>query len=343
MISKGGKGRTIDLRLYLFILVFIALALVFGGRYFNSAQDPLTITLAESTVSNQSALSHIARAKGFWEEEGLEVNLSSFSAGRLALDAVLSNGAQFGTVAQTPLAMAAFREADYKIIAEITNVSNELSIVARRSSGITSAQNLAGKRVAYFAGTQSDYFLTLFLETNGLSRGDIQEVSISPPDSVSAIVNGDVDAIAVWRPHSLKAASLLGSDAISLPSDGIYTAVMTMISTGDFIKENPEIVEKILRGLIKAEQFLQDNPEEAIEIVARNVQLDRDELSKYISDYTFKVKLSNVVLNALSEQGQWAIDAEIFGSDQALPNYRLFLFPTSLNKVNSDRMLLEDE
>ena len=338
MNTQDKSSWEIDYRIFVVILAAIIVVFSVINHFTDNSSDTVNITIAESTISNQAALSHIARAKGYWEDEGLNVQLSSFSAGRLALDAVLGGGAEFGTVAQTPLAMAAFRNADYKVLAEITNVSNELSVVARKSSGISSPSDLVGKRVAFFSGTQSDYFLTLFLRTHGINRDDIVEISMSPPDSVSAIINGTVDAIAVWRPHSLKAANALGDDSISLPSEGIYTAVMTVISKGDFAESNRETVTKFLNGLIKAEQFLITNPEEAIDIVAQNVQLDSSELAQYFNDYQFTVKLSDTILNALQDQGQWAIDTEIVDSSSTLPMYENFLLPYGLNSIDSSRV-----
>lgn len=341
MSSQNDSNWLVNYRLYL-IIIIVAVAFVLFNLFASKSDATVNITLAESTISNQSALSHIARAKGFWKEEGLNVQLSSFSAGRLALDAVLG-GAEFGTVAQTPLAMAAFRNADYKILAEITNVSNELSVIARKSSGIESPTDLAGKRVAFFSGTQSDYFLNLFLKTHGVLRGDIIEASMSPPDSVSAIINGNVDAIAVWRPHSLKAIDALGDDAMVLSSEGIYTAVMTIISKGDFVESNPETINKFLRGLIKAEKFLKQNPQESIEIVAQNVQLTSSDLAAYFSDYQFKVKLSDVILTALNEQGQWAIDTGVVDKDSVLPNYEEFLLPLGLKNIDKNRILINGD
>lgn len=116
---------------------------------------------------------------------------------------------------------------------------------------------------------------------------------------------------------------------------------MTVIAKGDFAESNTNTVVKFLQGLIKAEKFLKQNPEESIEIVAKNVQLEPSELAKYFSDYQFEVKLSDVIQRALEDQGQWAIDSEIVDSDSALPHYDGFLFPSALGSIAEDRVMLE--
>lgn len=81
----------------------------------------IVTTAAESSLSIPASLSFIAREKGFWKAQGLDVKVVSFAAGRLALDAMLNGQAQFVTAAETPLAMGAFQHKSDTIIAEMMN------------------------------------------------------------------------------------------------------------------------------------------------------------------------------------------------------------------------------
>lgn len=300
--------------------------------------EPVTITLAESSVSVPVTLSYIARDKGFWRDEGLEVRLASFTAGRLALDALVGGGAQFATVAQSPLAVAAFSTDEFSIIAEISNSPDELGVIARRSAGILKPADLKGKTIAYFAGTQTDYFLSLFLQSHGMSRADVKALSLSPPDSVLAIKNGDVDAMIAWRPHSLNALKVLALDGVSLPADGLHTSIMTMIANRRYAEQNPETVRRVVRGLIAAERFVKENPEQAIRIVANQVQIDEEFLRSFFSRYDFQVRLSDNLVGTLKKEGQWAIDSGLRPVSAVLPDYRIRIDAAPLTSVDLGRV-----
>lgn len=312
-----------------FLLVSLLLSL---GSCRERNQERYTITLAESSFSMPVALSFIARERGFWREEGLDVRLGSFAAGRLALDALLGGSAQFATVGQTPLATAAFRNRDFVIVSEIANSTKELGIIARRSAGIRTPRDLVGKRVAFFSGTQSDFYLTLFLSRFGIARDQVTAVSLTPPDSVIAIRNGDVDAIAAWPPHLFNAEIALGDDAVLFSPDNLYNAVMSVVSTRAYAAENPEVVERVLNGLRRAQRFAQTNREEAIQIVANQIQLDVNIVRAHFNDYDFTVKSSQSVVDALSSEGRWAMETGLVGRNASLPDYRSFLlFPPREN------------
>jgi ABC-type nitrate/sulfonate/bicarbonate transport system substrate-binding protein len=313
-------------------VIALALLLVSLGSCREQSQGPRTIILAESSFSMPVALSFIAREKGYWKEEGLDVRLSSFAAGRLALDALLGGSAQFATVGQTPLATAAFRNRDFVIVSEMANSPKELGIVARKSAGIRTPADLVGKKVAFFSGTQSDFYLTLFLKRFGIARNQVTAVSLTPPDSVIALKNKDVDAIAAWPPHLFNAEVALGDDGVLFSPDNLYNAVMSMVSTRAYATENREVVEGILNGLRRAQRFTQTDREEAIRIVANQIKLDVDIVRAHFDDYDFTVKSSRSVVDALNAEGRWAMETGLVGRDARLPDYQSFLlFPRSKN------------
>ena len=78
-------------------------------------------------------------------------------------------------------------------------------IVARRSAGIETLADLRGKRIGAFANTSSAYFLHRMLRSAGMTEADIQFVDLRPRDMTAAILEGRVDAIAIWEPESERA------------------------------------------------------------------------------------------------------------------------------------------
>ena len=68
---------------------------------------------------------------------------------------------------------------------------------------VTSLEDLAGKTVAYSAGTSSEVILTNALNSVGLTMDDINAMNMDSSAIVTAMMTGDVDACALWSPESL--------------------------------------------------------------------------------------------------------------------------------------------
>src|SRR5205085_12551904 len=102
---------------------------------------------------------YVALYKGFWRDEGLDVKAQMFSAGRLALDALLSKNAEVMSVSETPLVNAMMQGRDIDIVTTVTE-HQEVKAIGRRDRGISSdGKSLRGRKIATLPGTNSDYFL----------------------------------------------------------------------------------------------------------------------------------------------------------------------------------------
>lgn len=264
-----------------------------------------TASFAEIAVQVPVAMVYVARVNGYWQKAGLEVETSSFSTGRLAIDALLGNAAQFSNAAVTPLALAALQSTGFRIISQLSVSPNEISIVVRRSSGIKSPADLEGKRIGYPIGTQAEYFFDKYIGLHRLDKSRMTIVSASPPDCVTAIGNGDIDAIVTFKPHSLNAMTLLGENGQTLDTRGLYTSIASLICSGSVSDNEPELVRAILLGLIEAERFIAREPQRAIALVAKEVNLNPSLLARYFQEYSFKAVLSAELVEALRAEGEW--------------------------------------
>src|SRR3989344_1857495 len=77
----------------------------------------------------------------------------------------------------------------------------ETKAIARKDRGIKTPGDLRGKKIGTLPGTNSDYFMFVFLDSYGIKPKDIQIISMPPTEMVSALVNGDIDAFFAWEPH----------------------------------------------------------------------------------------------------------------------------------------------
>lgn len=289
------------------------------------------ITLATIYYA-EGALVHAAMAKGYFADEGLDVELSIHTSGKAALQALVENKADLATVAQTPIMFDVLKGQELFVIANVSTSNATNAVVARRGAGIAAPANLKGKRVAFTPGTTSDIFLDSLLAANGLTRRDIEPVALKPEEMGQYITARKIDAASTWSYPLTQISEQLGSDAVTFYDPDIFTTMFSVVAQQDFVRKNPETVRHFLRALIKAEGFVGKHPEEAQAIVATATKMDKSIVQKVWPSFRFSVTLDQTLLIALEDDTRWAMKNHL--TDQTrMPDYREYIYADSLRDV----------
>ena len=322
------------------ILIIVAAAVLAAGAYFfvNSGQGikpvgpPEKVTIAYS-VATDAAVAAIAHMQGYYRKEGLDAAARLHPYGKLALQDVLEGKADFATVGETPIVFAIIKGERVSIIATIQSTNMENAIVARRDRGIGALSDLKGRKIAATRGTTMDYFLDVILGTQGISRKEVTVIDLKPNEMLDALARGDVDAISSFHPYIIPAQKKLGVRGITLQDKDIYTATFNIVAKQEFIHRNPEKVKKVLRALIRAEEFVRQNKTEAQTIVADFSGVDIAIVREIWDVYNFTVTLNQSLLLAMEDESQWAIQNRLANGVKKIPNSLDFIYLDGLASV----------
>ncbi len=299
------------------VVVIVLVGIIFAVNKQKLATPPerKTITIAD-TRAISTALLPIAVEKSFFDKYGLDVKLLPVQTGDEALKAVVGKSADIALAAVTPYAFLAIDKPEMKIFVTVAE-SHDDQIIARKDKGISKPSDLKGKKVGYAKTTVSELGLEKFLETNGLKKEDVQWVNLKPLAMPAALLSGDIDAYSAWEPHLSNGIKMLGDKAIIFdePKD-TYTWQMNLIADESYIKDNKDILEKLVKALIETEKFVSDNKETSVVITANHVNIPVDTLNNIWSKFEFKINLRNDLTNIIKENLLWANDRRETKSDK---------------------------
>lgn len=221
--------------------MFIA-ALIGCEKPPSQSSDTLQKITVAYTFQPQSTLVHVAVAKRYFTEEGLDVQSQMHTYGKTALQSVIESKADFATVAETPIMFSVLKGEKLLVIANIEASNMNNAIVARKDAGISASGDLKGKRIGFTPGTTSDFFLDSLLTVNGLTRKEILPVALKPEEMQDAIMAKKVDAVSTWNYPVTQISRKLGADGMIFYDREIYSEIFNVAAKQDFVQKNPATV-----------------------------------------------------------------------------------------------------
>ena len=293
------------------------------------------VSIGISATSLLPSLVHIAKEKGYFLEEGIDMEIKGYPTGKKALEATLKGEVDMCTVADMPVVSNSFKRNDFTVFGTILQDAEHTKCLARKDRNISTPQDLIGKKVATTIGTTAHYFMATFFIFNGLDLEDVEIVDLNPTEMVEAIVKGNVDAIFTWEPNIYHAEKDLGDNGVILPSDVGYLATFNLVSKNDFIENNQQLLKRILKALIKAEEFTKDNREESVDIIAARLKTDREIIDKLLGMYEFRVSLTQAFLITLEGEARWFIKNKLTSVTE-IPNYLDYIYWDALEAVKPE-------
>jgi ABC-type nitrate/sulfonate/bicarbonate transport system substrate-binding protein len=220
---------------------------------------------------------YVAQEKGFFAEEGLEVDIRHSGGGDEHIQLLLGGRVDFTTHLASGVLQQRTQEPKLPIMAFVLwGQSSPAGFVTLKESGIDSIQKFEGKRYGFKQKVSHEYLATL--DAAGVDRSKIQEVSVGFDPSI--ILSGQVNILAVFLNNEPWVIEHRLGKAVNVfdPADfGVETLGLTYIATEDTITKRPEVVERFTRATLRGAQWAIEHEEEAIGIVLKRMDAGEDQ------------------------------------------------------------------
>ncbi len=269
--------------------------------------EPVSVTIGVSS-DMAASLGTIADANRFFLPREIIVTVKDYPSSKQCLEALSRGDVDLATTSETPLVLAAFGRDDLRVITSIGSSENELKIIARADRGIAVPTDLRGKRVGILEDTPLDFFLHLFVLKYGLALTDVRLSPFAPDRLVSALEQGEVDAISYREPYVTAAQHRLGNRVVVFAEPGFLRVTQSIVGFEGYLETHPVVVHKLLVGLLAAEVYSREQPDESIGIVAHKLGVDTSMIASMWPEFNFHVSLDQSFLIGLQDQAHWILE-----------------------------------
>lgn len=270
-------------------IVLIAAVLLLG------CVDKSTVT-KEVRVGYQPSTHHIAEFIGmqkgwFAQETGVPFTDKEFIGGASEMEAMMAGELDMAYVGAVPAINAIEKGLKAKIVASANNEGSAL--VMRKDFNYTGPKDLIGNKIATLQPPSiQDTVFRVWLLDNGIKPQDMDLKYMSGAEMLTSLSSGAIDGF-IWAEPGPTQAEMKGIGKIVLNSSEMWMHPCCVVLVSDkFIKEDPDMVRKIVKTHVKAMDYIETNETETIDISANKLKLSQDILknslesgrTKYNSD-----------------------------------------------------------
>jgi ABC-type nitrate/sulfonate/bicarbonate transport system substrate-binding protein len=249
-----------------------------------AAQEAIRIGCPTKTYF-PTILATVAKEKGLFEKEGLRPEITIYRGGAETFEAIAAGSADLGMVAAPLVATSRKRGILTKIVGAAADEWSGWILGVTSDSPIKAVKELDGKKVGITsAGSGTD---TLALWAQSAHKVTFSRIPVGGGGLVPNLLNGNLAAAVIYSPLSYQVVTegkvrVLIDFATAMPPNlvGGWTA------TEKNLTDRRAFIQKGVNALYGALEYMQGNPDYAIQTIATNNELS-PEIAKMEFERTF--------------------------------------------------------
>jgi NitT/TauT family transport system substrate-binding protein len=280
---------------------------------------------------------YVAKAKGYYADAWLDVNILSGRGSVFAATTVGAGKEEFGI--SDAASVLVTRAKGIPVIA-IGNLQqdNGVALIAAQKSGIDKVEDLKGRNVGIFPGSTTTIFLEALLKKHGMTLNDVKPVTWRPGTDLPLLLDGKIDAEVEVYNNELIGWSFqhpeLKLKVWTMASLGFDTPGYALITSEGYAAKSPKIVSAFAKATFKGTDYAIKHPDEAVDILIKAVP----ELKKDIEAAKWKATIGPSQSEATKKYGLGAMDtAKWQNLDDILKSYAVIERTVDLGKVLQDQ------
>lgn len=250
-----------------------------GADSSSSEKTKITFCLDYTPNTNHTGI-YVAQNKGFFAEEGLDVEIVQPADGT-AEGAIGTGQAQLGVSYQDYIA-AAYDAGNTNLQAVSAIIQHNTSgIMSRAEDGITRAKEMEGHVYTTWDLPVEQATIKQIMETDGGDFSKLEMVSYSVDDEVAGLKADMFDCVWVyegWAVQNAKIQDYSVNYFSFIDMDDVFDFYTPVLAANiDYCKENPEVIKAFVRAAKKGYEYAVENPTDAAAILVEEVpELDAD-------------------------------------------------------------------
>jgi len=322
--------------------VTVAVFVVIRSRNISSSRIVPHVRLGICTQPANGLL-WVAIDQNLFSQEGLDVEVKEFSAGKLALQALAGGSLDLAVSAELPVVLATMNGEKLSTLTQVNETIGGFPVILRKDGEKFDPEVYFTKKrkIGTLLGGGPEFFTNDFLKKHKINPSQYEIVGMKAEDLPIALVNKSVDGIAVFEPFTHFAIEKAGEQNLFVIYDkDLYSETIVLSAKTDWAKSHSDEAVKFILALQKSYDFIKANPQIAMEIVSKHTQLDIDTVKSIWPAFTFGFGLKAGLPTVMQAEAEWAKQTGKIKADIADFDFKQIFFLDPLKKIAPDSVMV---
>lgn len=254
----------------------------------------------------------VADRKEMFKAQALPVTVSYAASGMDNLARLRAGDIDVATMALTPLVLDYLNDADPGsaddpvILANLVHAFDLKQIVTLDPQAQPDSNWFTGKRLGLARRTNAEFFWFQFAHFHGLDPDTVELVHYPAPALPQALVNGEVDAAAMWEPWVTVTEREIGDRLRRLDHGNIYVAKWVLVTRREMVEAEPKRLRALLQAYRNAVDFIERHPDQAAELYSEISGMDAATVVAQLDAQVYDLNLDWSLVVGLQQEFDWA-------------------------------------
>jgi NitT/TauT family transport system substrate-binding protein len=311
--------------LFFAVLVITALGLTLGPKHLGTVtSQELTTVRVPVDIWPGNFWFVVADAKGFFKEEGLKAELIDVTAdyGQSFEDFINKDTLDVMIPSVFDLVDRNIEGADLVAVLVTDNSEGAEGLIAKKE--FAKLADLKGKRIGVEVGSYLEFLLDVAMSNVGINPDEYTKVDLVTDDIFDVFEKEHLDAAFMWEPTLSETSAKYNLQKIFDTSDirGLSPGVLAL--KRQFIEDNPETVQALVRVWDKATDYILAHKEETYRLISQIDFEDKPGESYYSYDEVEALAKQDVILSLEDNMKVFSFDSgfvSIYGNLQFVSRF----------------------
>jgi len=252
------------------VALSLALGMLIAVPALGQGKEKVVLLLNWYTYSEHAPF-YLGKERGYFDQEGLEVDVQEGRGSALTVQAVAAGTATFG-YADVPTMIKAASKGAPVIAVGVALQTSPMSVMGFADKNVRKPEDIKGKIVAVTPGDSMSQIWPLFLKKTNLKETDFKQVAGDAQTKLNAVINGQADLLLGYvmdQAIKLQDATHKAVYPIRFADYGVNLVSSGIIVQTDFLKSKPDVVKRFMRAATRSLEEATKNPDAAIDAMLK--------------------------------------------------------------------------
>jgi ABC-type nitrate/sulfonate/bicarbonate transport system substrate-binding protein len=253
----------------------------------------------------------VADQLGYFRDEGVRVNIRWYVSGPDLPSMWGSGNIHLGTATATMVVPIAASGQSIYNIAPQSDIAGTQQFILGPKAKVETPKDLEKLKIGMAKGASITMAIEAMAKATGVEFEKLQFINLAPPDQVTALAKGDIDAMAAWAPWVVNAVKqakgrvyFTGNQSHIPGKEGSVDWLLVhagVVTSAEYLQKYPNTLKAVLRAVRRATDTINQERDKVVPIVAKEMRIPEEPTRDIMALNIYSMEMNEKIYRGMGE------------------------------------------